>query len=376
MKRLLALGDSHSRFWQGENSLRATSNALRGVDVWHIGAHTAHKLFDQVMGKALAKAIAARLAESPEGYGALILHFGEIDCRVHLVAAALRQGVSLDEAVEATIANYLRFVDWLREAHAIPLVLWGPGPASPAHVTRLHAAYPLVGSALERNYVTWRFNQALEREAAARPDVAYAGIFEALVSVKGVTEEKALYDGFHVDSQAMRHALPALRAALLELGCAALLPNLERRWPIAPVARPGNVAQGMVPELIEPPAPAQRAKPLSGMPDGQACAVLRPGPRLLLDLRAAFLLRRVEIALLPGDPAALSVEVSADNVSFAPLHPEGGAAMPAAGGLLGFDLPAEAPLSRFLRLGLAAGGPRAIDTIRMIAPVFTTETAE
>src|SRR5262245_29259402 len=105
-RRILVAGDSNTKFWTGHDTLEATSSVYRGVDIEHLGASTAHNLLSpNHAGSRLLELLERRW----NGYGCVILSFGRIDCRVHLVRAAVLNNTSLQAAVQATAANYLRF---------------------------------------------------------------------------------------------------------------------------------------------------------------------------------------------------------------------------------------------------------------------------
>lgn len=247
--RILAFGDSHVFFWSGSNQIGREQSAFHGMDLAYLGPATAHNLvrhqFDDTDDpNSATKSVIPTLVNAPGKYECLLLSFGEIDCRVHIVRHAAQNSCSIDDAVEVTVERYFAFIDRLIEQFGVPCILWGPTPSSPPDNFIFNPEFPAVGSIIERNYATCVFNQKLAGRAASRRDVAHVSLFDRLIGNDLATRTAVLYDGCHLDAEFLQEAAGKVRAALVDLGLPHLLPAMGRRWPIAGTARLQNFAAG------------------------------------------------------------------------------------------------------------------------------------
>jgi hypothetical protein len=347
--------------------------------VLHVGPATAHRLLSDPAESRPIRLISQRLDRDDGLYGAVLLCFGEIDCRVHIVRAALRCGVPIDVAVAETVIRYMEFLDWLLARWKVPVVLWGPPPSSPPSRITMNVNFPLVGTILDRNYATWCFNEQLRAEAARRNGVEFATVFDDCIDVAGVTHAEALFDGCHLDVQVMRKALPAVRAALRQLGLEELYTNFERNWQITPNPRLMNVAAGLVPDLNSIAVDARR-EVLTATATGRPSVATRasPMPIATIDMRAGFLVREVSVFALAGQPAedarSLSIELSLDRqnwLSLLALPPESWQPLPSGRPLTVASPEPDRPF-RFVRLALREPRALQLDTIQVTAPTFAT----
>ncbi|MBL6456777.1 hypothetical protein JMJ55_15680 [Belnapia sp. T6] len=362
MKRILVAGDSHSAFWRGRNGVANKGTAFVGVDVLHIGPATAHMLF--VNGephRRNAVPLTTKLKADVGKYAALVLCFGEIDCRVHVVKSALSNKISIDQAVDLTIARYMEFIDWIKSNWEIPIVLWGPPPSTPeTGKISFNPRLPAIGSMYERNYAAFCFTEALKREAAKRLSVEVASIFEECVDSSGATVESALCDGCHLDVRMMRHAIPALLDAIERLGLGCMSGNFARHWPVLETARVRNVAASLVPKVSSWAIPStdQRRAELPDSVVGKP--VIRTSsenkPWVLLDLAAGYFVKKIELLDSQGKEihdTDIIIEQSLDKISFLPASNEN----------------LENP-TRFIRIQLGREGRLEFGTIRVLAPKF------
>lgn len=245
--RILAFGDSHVFFWNGQNQVGPLQSAFRGLDLVYLGAPTAHNLMRSQFDprpEETSELILPYLAANAHKYGCFIPTFGDVDCRVHIIRQAARNGCSIDDAVEQTIDRYFRFLDSLIEKFGVPCIVWGPPPSSPPDNFVFNPEFPAVGSIWERNYAVHVFNAKLAAGAASRRNIAHVTLFEHLLKTDLVTKTAAVYDGAHVDRVYLPAASEQIKTALVDLGLPHLLPAMARRWPIASTARLENVAIG------------------------------------------------------------------------------------------------------------------------------------
>lgn len=286
-QRILVVGDSHATFWAGQNDINAPTSIFSGVDVKRLGAFTAYGLLAR---NSAVNVHLDRILSRQQGYGLIITCFSEVDIRVHLVAFALMRQRSLDEIVEEVADCYAQFVDAVVAKYGIPVALWGPPPSRPFEARYYDKRFPVVGTPLERNYLTARLTEALAARCLDRDKVAFFSVFERLIGIDYRTVPGALYDGCHMSNAHLPAALEELYKVLEKFGLLHLKKCLKRSWPIS--STPAVTNMGAV------------AWWQSGQDDG--------GVWIRADLLSAFLVKEIR---LKGCAALLSIEWEEEDKS-------------------------------------------------------------
>jgi hypothetical protein len=379
MPKLAVIGDSHATFWTGINAIQDRQTTFAGVDIFHIGPATAHNLMaDKENTSRYIRSIESTFGQRQNVYGAAVLCFGEIDCRVHVIKSALDLGTSIKDAVDRTSHNYMKFVDWFSATYRIPIVLWGPGPSSGLDSNHLESEYPRTGTNIERNYATHLFNLNLEAEARKRSGIGYGSIFRTLIEHNGTTRSDAHFDNCHVDVRHMTDAVSTLKRALLDAGATDTLPALEQKWLISETPSLWNLAARIMPAYTGRVTDG-RVAPFRDSPSGQIQFKIEsgPGPLLTLDLRAAFSLSSIKIfGSLSGidinsPHPGLAIECGNTPQTLAPIFSArrdsvlSSLADPLTVARSSQDAPA-----RFVRVRLSDPGSLAIDTIQVQGKLF------
>ncbi len=204
---LVAVGDSHAKFWSGRDAV-FEPDRLPGILTRHVGPALAWTLIEprsKTRGGAATRAVLRDLRAQRFG-GWVLLCFGEIDLRAHV----LKEAGDLAANLAALAARYLAFV---REAQRIHprIALWGPGASQPEGSAD-NPQFPAVGSEAERNAATRLFTQILT-EAAREPGVPVLSLFPLLVDEHGRSRREFLYDGCHLSQRLM----PAAQHLLTEI---------------------------------------------------------------------------------------------------------------------------------------------------------------
>jgi hypothetical protein len=145
----------------------------------------------------------------------ILMIFGEIDCRCHIVKQSLKQKKSLDYITEQVVDNYCiglkRLID-----KKYNINVWGP-VASMNDVNVLntdkHPLYPYVGNNLERNYVTKKFNVYL-KEKCEKLNIGFYSVLENLINNDGSTKDEYYVDHVHLGFKAVPLILNNLQKLL------------------------------------------------------------------------------------------------------------------------------------------------------------------
>ncbi|MEK7478293.1 MAG: SGNH/GDSL hydrolase family protein [Patescibacteria group bacterium] len=212
------IGDSHASFFSGRNDTRparpnSTQDLLPSFRAYHLGAVLAYSLCDYGSTMQGKEKFLKLLGEIPKGSN-LLLCFGEIDCRVHLIKQAQKQNKELGEVVTECVRRYLAFVAEIKNNYNV--LVWGVIPSTPSEKV-LDLRYPHFGSGLERNQVSIIFNSKL-REWADKMGVKFISIFNQLVKADGLTDGKFYADNVHLSQRAMPLAIRQFQSDFPELG--------------------------------------------------------------------------------------------------------------------------------------------------------------
>lgn len=378
-KKILVTGDSHSVIL-GANVLgRDLCNVsqLPRVDVLRLGPALAYTLPVQSSLNAGGKLLGYLLA-NPDRYDAVVLCFGEIDVRAHLIKQAVLQGISLTAVVEKLVEQYFRYVDFLTARTGFPVFIWGPIASMPDDADFYNPDFPTVGCERERNQVTILLNRRLAARCEIHPMAHYISIFDRLIDEDLCTRSEFYEDGVHLNRKGMHVAFREIRRRFQELGFAQLVERFPEQIYLFNEPRLRNVSNEA--KIIE----------ISSMLDaewGLPHTLANPGnlpfvfhtreedhPRVLVDLGCVQMIERIEIFnRLDGffeRARSLKVGISTNRYTFetkfdnVDRQPFGVDRAPL---IINFDRPAN---FRYLQLSLQERSPFHLGDVRIWAKSF------
>jgi hypothetical protein len=116
----------------------------------------------------------------------ILMVFGEIDCRCHIVKQAKLQNISIEESTKKVVDNYITGIKRLLDIH-YNVSIWGPvASANYDSVLHVHNLYPWVGTDQERNLATKIFNEYCE-SCCKKLGIGFFSIFKNLVDENNKT---------------------------------------------------------------------------------------------------------------------------------------------------------------------------------------------
>ncbi|WP_236069786.1 tetratricopeptide repeat protein [Prochlorococcus marinus] len=180
IESVLAFGDSHVMAFSG----------VKGIEVNYVGASTAYNLLEEKSSSGGSERVWSRLRKV---YGdkasiAIMLCFGEIDCRNHVVRQCYLRRMSIRESVSNVVSKYLQFIHLLHEAGFKVIVYGCYGSGS---------HFNAVGSEVERNLAAYELNQQL-REACLQINVPCFSLIDLFVDEYGYTRKHLMSDDAHL----------------------------------------------------------------------------------------------------------------------------------------------------------------------------------
>lgn len=184
-KKIVVFGDSHS----------AVFSNIDNVEVVHVGPATAHNIAGLNSTTQAREKILAQLETCSTLDTAVLLVFGEIDCRMHILKVVSSLEVTMQQAVQATVDRYCVFLQSI-VAMGYTVLIYGPAGSG----SGWNSLFPSVGREQDRNIVIHYFNSLLA-ENCQRLGVAFVSIDDLVIN-KGswLTRAGFLDDGCHLNN--------------------------------------------------------------------------------------------------------------------------------------------------------------------------------
>jgi len=92
----------------------------------------------------------------------VLLSFGEIDCRAHIIRNGIKWKRDVETIIEDTVGSYFSVIYEIKELGYNPIV-WGVIPSGHRKRFAENKEFPAFGTCQERNYITKLFNNYLKR---------------------------------------------------------------------------------------------------------------------------------------------------------------------------------------------------------------------
>jgi hypothetical protein len=178
-----------------------------------LGPALAYRLPDLAATARGREKLLATLAYGPvPPKGTVMLCFGEIDCRYHLLRQAELQERDVEEVVSGCVDRYAR-VALEVQAMGFTTCVWGVVPANEVAAGEEDSEYPFWGTARERNAVARIFNGMLADRLELR-GVPVISIFDSLLGPDGLPKRGYYMDSVHLSQTALPLATEAISARL------------------------------------------------------------------------------------------------------------------------------------------------------------------
>ncbi len=184
---IISIGDSHSRFFSDLNK----------ITVCHLGPVTAYnlkKLNSKTNGR---EKLWQLLDNTNPSHTALILSFGEIDVRAHVIKAAVKEKITIERSAINTAKNYCSVISEILD-RGFSVLVHGVHASPPTYG---NFEYPALGSVQDRNYAVKAFNNYV-RNFSALERIPYASIDEIVINSDLSTRVEYMVDGCHLNFNA------------------------------------------------------------------------------------------------------------------------------------------------------------------------------
>ncbi len=219
---IYCLGDSHVSFFSGTDRIQPiwpqpSADALPYFRTFHVGAALAFNLMRAGTKTRGREQVWEILLTAVPPSGRVLLCFGEIDCRAHLLHQAEQQQRAPAEIARDCAARYFEAIQEIRAA-GFEVIVYNaiPSRRKSGKASDPHDEFPTVGTCRERNAVSRNFNDALATDCA-KHSITFLSTFEFFVDTRGLTRGWFYLDRIHLSQRAMPATLQVLRARFPDL---------------------------------------------------------------------------------------------------------------------------------------------------------------
>lgn len=214
---VICVGDSHAAFFSGAHSFQfiwpePSPQLLPHVSGFYIASALAYSLNRRDTSEQGLEKLENFLRSKTLVKGcALMLSFGEIDLRNHVIAQAREQGRPVEAIVADCVSAYRHAVE-LVQAAGFRAMIWAPPPSRADEAPYPHM-FPTVGTEVERNAATRSMIEAL-RATMIPLGVPVISIFDEMVGPDLRSEGRYFMDSCHLNMAATPLAIAAMRRGL------------------------------------------------------------------------------------------------------------------------------------------------------------------
>ena len=191
-EKIYCIGDSHVSFFSGTNQIqplwpKSGGDVISIFKTFRLGAVLAYNLCEYGTSwkgrELLSILLDRRIAEEERIIPAesqILLCFGEIDCRAHLLRQQQSQNRPISTVVEECVDRYLSVIKESKEL-GYRVIIWNVIPSTRSEKIA-NKEFPVFGTCAERNQVTRAFNKSLQEKCEAE-SIAFISIFDALIGM-------------------------------------------------------------------------------------------------------------------------------------------------------------------------------------------------
>lgn len=213
------IGDSHVSVFSGLDKLSDgwpyPEDSLPFFRTYRTGAYLAYSIGDtNHVGYTTLKLILSSIPKTET----ILLSYGEVDCRVHIVKQSEDQGRSIKQVAEEVVTRYSKTITLIRNDYE-KVIVYTPVASSscynPNAAVSTENAYPHIGRPEQRNLATQVFSTTL-KETFKDSDVIVLSIFDRIVDKNLLPVSSYFRDGVHLSQKAMPFILEALNKQMKE----------------------------------------------------------------------------------------------------------------------------------------------------------------
>ena len=216
-KVIYCIGDSHVGFFSGSDELAPqwpamSKDILPFFKTFHLGPILAYNLCKWKTKTKGREKLFSILRCDILPKSRIMLCFGEIDCRAHLLKQKEHQEKSEMQIVQDCAERYFSVASELKEkGHEV--IIWNVIPSTQLTIG---GKYPTYGSGADRIRITKLLNELI-RQLCLSHDMKFISIFDDLLDQNGLPESNYYVDSIHLSQKALNLATKKLKEAMSDL---------------------------------------------------------------------------------------------------------------------------------------------------------------
>ena len=212
--KIHCIGDSHTSFFSGYNFIQAEfpeigKSIVRNIFTYRIGAPLAYNLCDWESNSRSHEKLLKILTTLKPKEDFILLCFGEIDCRAHIIRQAEISGIEISAVVAECVTRYLKVILEIK-SKKFDVGVWNVIPTA-ISIESQNPEFPHYGNYVQRNKVSFMFNEKM-KEYSCQHGFYYFGIFGKLIKKNWVTREKYYLDKIHLNTKALPYTLKGMQS--------------------------------------------------------------------------------------------------------------------------------------------------------------------
>ena len=209
---IYCVGDSHTSFFSGTNNIQPewpalSTNYYPFFKTARLGPILAYNLCKEgAHNRGREKLFVFLKERTPKDH--ILLSFGEIDCRAHLVKECYKQQRTLESVVSECVNRYFSVIKEIQTL-GFELMIYNAIPSTTSSKIP-DIKDPIFGTWSERTNATKLFNEYLCDLCIANK-IYFLSIYEKLINLDGSPKKEFFMDEIHLSQRAMPLMLSKLK---------------------------------------------------------------------------------------------------------------------------------------------------------------------
>lgn len=201
--KLHCIGDSHTAFFTGYNKIQpaypeVVCGIAKNVFTYRLGSPLAYNLCESDSTLKSKEKVFSILQTLNPQEDIILLSFGEVDCRAHLIKQSELNNLTIAESVHICVERYLKVVEEILKMQ-FRVVVWNAVPTSYGFED-IDFEYPYYGTYVERNLACILFNEALKKRSVEL-GFYYLGVYELIINKELFSMPKYYFDRIHLSNR-------------------------------------------------------------------------------------------------------------------------------------------------------------------------------
>jgi hypothetical protein len=200
---LHCIGDSHTAFFTGYNNIqpeypKASKSFAKNIFTYRLGSSLAYNLCEPDSKTKSNVKLFEILSTLNCTTDIVLLSFGEVDCRAHVIKQAELKNITIDEAVHECVNRYLLVIKRILNLN-FKVIVWNAVPTSMGF-ENVQMEYPYYGTFEERNKACILFNEELQKKSIVL-GFYFIDVYRKIINKNFTTNNKYYFDKIHLSNK-------------------------------------------------------------------------------------------------------------------------------------------------------------------------------